>query len=280
MLKKVLGGALLVGLIGVLVYGAINRTADRIGRVVEAQGDSRGRSTDTLNSGSGRGQGGAGSAAGQRYGNYATLSEPSETAEGTVVQAPALGTELVIVTDEGEELVIGTGPLDLAAEGFALQTGERVQIQGYWEDGEFKAVQITRLSDGQTVAIRAESGRPVWSGGGRSAQAGGSGDQTGTGQAQVDAWRDIAGTAVSVDTNALVVRTVEGEFITVENRPWLFAQEQGFWAQAGDQLSLLGFYEEGEFEVGRIDDLTSGQTITLRDETGRPMWAGRGRRGA
>jgi hypothetical protein len=280
MLKKVLGGALLVGLIGVLIYGAFNRTADRTAMVVVAQGFGRQRSTDALNSGGGRGQGGAGNATGQRYGNSATLSEPSETVEGAVVQTPAPGTELVIVTDAGEELVIGTGLLDLAAEGFALQTDERVQVQGYWEEGEFRAVQVTRLSDGQTVAIRDGSGRPVWSGGARNGQGDGSGDQTGTGQAQVDAWLDIAGTAVSVGTNALVVRTAEGELIAVENRAWLFAQEQGFWVQVSDELSLRGFYEEGELEVGRIDDLTSGQTVMLRDETGQPMWAGRGRRGA
>jgi hypothetical protein len=177
MLKKVVVGTLLVGLIGILVFGAINRTMDRTGKVAEAQGP----------------RGGAGR----------TWNEPD-------------------------------------ARG------------GY----------------GRTDA-----------GGGRG-RTEAPGDQTGTGQAQVEAWLQLQGTVVSVDADALIVQTADGEQIAVENRPWWFAQETGFWAQVGNQLTLTGFYKGDEFEVGRIDDITSGQTVLLRDENGRPMWAGRGQRGA
>ena len=105
-----------------------------------------------------------------------------------------------------------------------------------------------------------------------------SGDQTGTGQAEVDEWLTLSGTVTSADVDLLVVETASGE-VTVENRGWWYAQEQGFAAQAGDEVVLTGFYENDLFEVGQIDNLTAGQTVTLRDEAGRPMWAGRGRRG-
>jgi hypothetical protein len=105
------------------------------------------------------------------------------------------------------------------------------------------------------------------------------GDGTGTGQAVVDEWLTLQGTVVSVDADTLVVQTADGEQVTMENRPWWFAQEQGFTAQVGDQVTLVGFYEDGDFEVGQIDNLSSGQAVTIRDENGRPMWAGRGRRG-
>jgi hypothetical protein len=105
------------------------------------------------------------------------------------------------------------------------------------------------------------------------------GDQTGIGQAQVEEWLFIQGTIASVDADTLVVQTVSGEQVTVENRAWWFAQEQGFSAQVGDQVTLVGFYEGDDFEVGRIDDATTSQTVLLRDENGRPLWAGRGRRG-
>jgi hypothetical protein len=82
-----------------------------------------------------------------------------------------------------------------------------------------------------------------------------------------------------VDADVLVVETVSGEQVTMENRPWWFAQEQGFSAQVGDQVTLIGFYEGDRFEVGQIDDITRGQTVLVRDENGRPLWAGRGRRG-
>jgi hypothetical protein len=105
------------------------------------------------------------------------------------------------------------------------------------------------------------------------------GDQTGTGQANVEEWLTLQGTVVSVDADVLVVQTVSGEQVTMENRPWWFAQEQGFSAQVGDQVTLIGFYEDDRFEVGQIDDITKGQTVLVRDENGRPLWAGRGRRG-
>ena len=105
------------------------------------------------------------------------------------------------------------------------------------------------------------------------------GDQLGTGQAQVTEWVTLQGTIVSVDQNALVAETGAGEQVVIENRPWLFAQEQGFSAQAGDEVTLTGFYEGDAFEVGQITDTTNGKTVSLRDQDGRPGWAGRGRRG-
>jgi hypothetical protein len=93
----------------------------------------------------------------------------------------------------------------------------------------------------------------------------------------------------------LVVQTISGEQVTMENRPWWFVQEQGFSAQVGDQVTLVGFYKGDDpstprqarddagsghrLEVGQIDDATNGQTVLMRDENGRPLWAGRGRRG-
>lgn len=198
MLKKVVVGTVLVGLIGILVFGAINRTLDKTGKVAKAQGQGlgRGRSAEELASGQGYGRGrsetelnawggnsrgaGQGGAAERQYSNYDAAPEATMTYEGTVVQVPEPGVELVIETSEGEELEIGTGPMDLAARGFALKAGEPLQVKGYWEDNEFKAAQLTRLSTGQTFALRDEFGRPVWAGRGRNTQHigwGGSGNQ-------------------------------------------------------------------------------------------------------
>ena len=105
-----------------------------------------------------------------------------------------------------------------------------------------------------------------------------SGDGTATGQAVVDEWLTLTGAVTAADADLLTVDTGSGE-VAVENRGWWYAQEQGFVAQVGDQVTLTGFYEGDAFEVGRIDNLTTGQTVTLRDENGRPLWAGRGRRG-
>jgi hypothetical protein len=100
-----------------------------------------------------------------------------------------------------------------------------------------------------------------------------------TGKASVEEWLMLQGTVVSVDSDALVMQTASsGEQVTMENRAWWFAQEQGFSAQVGDQVTLVGFYENGDFEVGQINDATTSQTVLVRDENGQPLWAGRGRR--
>jgi hypothetical protein len=329
MLKKVVLGGLLVALIGVLAVGAVIRTMDKTGNVAEARGQGNGRSAEGVtyvaaNGSQTRGGGnGAGGGGGQGRAVSAGVAEPLSEApapedwivyEGTVVEAPAAGVDMVLQMADGEELLVGTGPGYLDTQGFALQAGEQVQVKGFWEDGEFKAGELTRLRDGETVLMRDTYGRPAWSGGygrgvattagttaatlegqgpgtgpsrgqgGISGQSQGNapvdvpGDGTGTGQAQVDEWVTLNGTVLSATADEMIVNTTDGQQILVDGRAWRFAQEQAFMAQVGDSVNLTGFYEDGDFEVGQIDDLSSGKSVSLRDESGRPLWAGRGRR--
>jgi uncharacterized protein YdeI (BOF family) len=103
--------------------------------------------------------------------------------------------------------------------------------------------------------------------------------ELGIGQAEVDEWITLEGTVRALDDSTMSVTTVEGETVTVENRAWSFAQEEGFSVQPGDRVRLTGFYEDGDLEVGTIENLSNGTQVELRDESGRPLWAGRGRRG-
>ncbi len=323
MLKKIVLGTLLVGLIGVLVAGAIIRTVDKTDNVAEARGLGHGQSESTvaeagtLSQGQGQGRGrsvqdtvnGQSAATAERlYPNYDEIPEEMDIYEGTVILSPETGADLVILTDAGEEITVGTGPSYLDEQGLTLQAGERVQVLGYWEDGELKAAQLTRLQDGQIITLRDELGRPAWSGAGnrataedqaadvRVARRGGGwsrgsgydgegntdalGDGTGTGQAEVDEWLTLSGTVTSADASLLAVQLENGEVVEMIGRPWSYAQGEGFAASTGDEVTLLGFYENDEFEVGRIDNLTTGLSVTIRDESGRPLWAGGGRRGS
>jgi hypothetical protein len=316
MIKKVVLGTLLIGLIGILVAGAIIRTVDKTEQVAaarrEGRGQGRGEVGELVQVGQGQGRGAnpQGGAQGGGYGRsgeaterqYANYQEPVGDLgvyEGTVVEAAESGGDLAIVTGDGQEIMVGTGPGYMAAQGFTLQAGEPVQVQGYWEEDELKAAQVTRLRDGQTIVLRDQYGRPAWAGagqrateqqatnpgGGRGYGGGGQGrnnplnDGAGTGQAQVDAWLTLQGSVVSVDSGALVVETEDGEQVVVEGRPWWFAQGQGFVAQEGDELAVVGFYEGDEFEAGQLNNLSSGLSVPIREENGRPLWAGGGRRG-
>jgi hypothetical protein len=282
MAKKAILGTLLVGLIGLLIAGAIIRTVDKTDNVAEAREQRRGQTGAEIAQmeAQPRGQGFGGGAATRQYPNYADAPADWSVIEGTVLQASEAGGDLVIETADGEELVVGTGPGYLADQGFALQAGESVRIEGYWEDSEFKAAQVTRLRDGQFVTLRDQVGRPAWAGNGQG-RGTATGDGTGIPQpeADVDEWVTIEGTVLHVDADAMVVQTAHGEEIVVEGRSWRFAQELTFSAGVGDQVTLLGFYEDGDFEVGHIADATNGRSVSLREESGRPMWAGRGRGG-
>jgi hypothetical protein len=315
MFKKVVLSTLLFALIGVLVAGAIIRTVDKAGNVAEARGGGRGRSgeesadfsTQRLGRGygasnvdagaqsEGRGGYGRGGAeaidAERRYPNYEAPPEEWTEYGGVVVQAPGDGVDLVIASGGGEELVVGTGPSYMESQGFVLEAGDAIMVRGYWEDSEFKAAQVTRLRDGRVIALRDEMGRPAWAGAGRRSQtsvlngsggreyASAAGSSSASGQAAVDEWLTLTGPVVSADSNALIVLTDDGQEITVENRPWWFAQDQGFATEAGNEVTLVGFYEGEEFETGQIIDKTSGKAVLIREESGRPLWAGRGRRG-
>ncbi len=113
----------------------------------------------------------------------------------------------------------------------------------------------------------------------RQGRGGSSGSGEGTGQAIANDWLTLEGIVATVNSDALTVDLDNGGQLIVEGRAWSFAQQQGLSLHAGDQVRIAGFYEDGEFKVGQIENLTNPQTVFLRDETGRPLWAGRGRWG-
>jgi hypothetical protein len=92
-------------------------------------------------------------------------------------------------------------------------------------------------------------------------------------------WQILTGMAASVSEYELVIELDQGESLIFDGRTRSFALEQGFYVEQGDALTIEGFYEDGEFKIGYIEDITNGQSITIRGETGRPNWAGQGRGG-
>jgi hypothetical protein len=122
-------------------------------------------------------------------------------------------------------------------------------------------------------------GQSQGQGQGQGGTRGGQGQGQG-GDEQAADWQAFDGVVASVDEEALIVTLADGGEMIVEGRAWRYAQEQGFAASIGDSVSLSGFYDEaGDFEVGQIDNGATGQRVVLREETGRPLWAGSGGRG-
>lgn len=112
--------------------------------------------------------------------------------------------------------------------------------------------------------------------GGRN-DAGGNQDRSETvGEANATEWQTVSGIVASVDASHLEITLNDGSGVEVGGRAWQLAAAQNFTANTGDSVTLHGFDETGVFQVGQIDNQSNGQTLSLRDTTGRPMWAGRG----
>ncbi len=91
-----------------------------------------------------------------------------------------------------------------------------------------------------------------------------------------DNWIQLTGTVTGIDPGLLQVRLEDGSLLEMSRRAWWFAQDQGFSASVGDQLNLTGFIEGDEFETAELENLTTGFSVAIRDENGKPLWAGKG----
>ena len=93
-----------------------------------------------------------------------------------------------------------------------------------------------------------------------------------------DGWATLEGPVAGFEGDELTVQTNESS-VTVHLGPEWYWDTEGIALAEGDRVAVTGFYEGDKFEVAQIENLTTGDIVTLRDETGRPLWAGRGGRG-
>jgi hypothetical protein len=105
-------------------------------------------------------------------------------------------------------------------------------------------------------------------------------DANSQGNAQASEWVSIEGVVMSIDDEVIAIQTLNRDEFILEGRPLRFALEQGFLPVIGEKLELIGFYEGTEFELGTIINLETNLEYSLREESGRPLWAGgRGKQG-
>jgi hypothetical protein len=90
-------------------------------------------------------------------------------------------------------------------------------------------------------------------------------------------WQTVMGKVSSEDASYLEITLSDGSSVEVGGRAWQLAAAQNFTANADDSVTVHGFDENDVFQIGQIDNQSNGQTLSLRDTTGRPLWAGRGR---
>lgn len=133
---------------------------------------------------------------------------------------------------------------------------------------------------GQGQAAAEQGGQGFGGGGGSGKGREEAGEVNGEGLADhpSEAWTTLTGPVVTFEGDTLVVQTGEGS-VAVHLGPEWYWEAEGINIADGQQVEVTGFYEDDSFEATRVGNLDTGAVVTLRDETGRPMWAGRGRQG-
>ncbi len=155
----------------------------------------------------------------------------------------------------GEIVQSGEGTAD---SGAAYGQGQQGQGQGRGNRGNG--------AQGQG----AFGGAGAFDGGGRISGAGQGRNET----VRIVEWETLTGEVIIVDGD-ITIQTAEGQVLVGMGQS---AYREGFGLEVGDEITVLGFHEDGEFKAGTVENLTTGETIVLRDETGRPMWSGQGLR--
>ncbi|MFN2108541.1 MAG: hypothetical protein ACK2UI_02670 [Anaerolineae bacterium] len=170
MLKKILGygivGLLALALIVGTVYIVLSPSETRAGqgqsRAVTASAESvsdqeRARSQSDTATGNGY-RGGQ---------NDASLDDRIPI-DSTVLTVHGTATEVdndVILSTESGDLLVGLGPAHYREQaGFVIQTGDELEISGFNEDDELKAVSVQNLTNGMNITLRDSDGHPMWAG--------------------------------------------------------------------------------------------------------------------
>lgn len=79
---------------------------------------------------------------------------------------------------------------------------------------------------------------------------------------------------LDISNRGITLQLTNGPTVSVVGRAWRYAQGLGFSTQVNDTLWLEGFYEDDQFEIMRMTNLETNQRVSLRDETGHPLWNG------
>jgi hypothetical protein len=200
MIKKWIIGTMLVGLTGVLVYGAINRTiarsiVDRGNTSSEARGNGRDevangyseevRRNDREETANGyieevRGNGRGGGRKGENVGldsdqavsqGYFPEIVQADDVDWMTLTGEAAGEDdfgLVVLISDGSQIEVSGRAWSYAlSQGFSVKVGDRISVTGYYEQPDHLTPgTVVNLTNSQEIQLRDEVGHPMWSGGG------------------------------------------------------------------------------------------------------------------
>lgn len=253
MIKKVFVGVLLAAVFGLLVFGAVNRT---LAKAEEREPLAQSKNlSESVVSGNGNGQNqnrdlqdrfanGIGDGEGYGIGNGSGPGSSNRNSESAL---------------DGSGTQNGIG-----RQGSAPGVFQGDQPEGSPADGSGYQNGVGRQGSAAGIG---QGGQPE----------GASADGSSLGQADVNAWITETGVIESISPDLWMIRLSDGTSLELEGRALSYLLEKGFSAKVGDNLTMTGFFDGEKFELGQIENIATGLTMRVRDENGRPLWAG-GRR--
>ena len=187
MIKKILGWSLFAIFVGLIIFGAINRTDAKLSDSSPARESNQ---SQGQNEGGNRGQSGNDSSEAETEhesestdlqatpaptvailttsspdDDLATFTGDSEhewlTLSGTVLSVT--NKVLTVTREDGQSLLIERRPWRFAQEnGFTTSPGNQLEIIGFIENDLFQIAQIHDLTTDLLVRLRDETGHPLW----------------------------------------------------------------------------------------------------------------------
>ena len=171
------------GVVGLLIFGAVIRTeakteqhnsqpemrlesrsSDSQGQGGEGAGWARDEEDTTERSGQGSGRNGNSSGNGEEVLLAAEEEHDWTSLIGVVVSLD--DESLWIETDQEENLEItGRAWSYILDSGLVVEVGDEVMLEGFYENDEFEVSYLENLISDESLQIREDSGRPMWSGG-------------------------------------------------------------------------------------------------------------------
>ncbi len=188
---------------------------------------------------------------------------------------------MTLTLGDGSQIFVELGPSHYwQNQAVTLAVGETVTVEGFYNGDQYHAATVTKM-DGSILAVRTADGLPLWSGGSSGGTNSQNGTANGTDAAQVAAedWITLNGTVTATTASSLTVQTQAGETLALQLGEPSFMQQQGIAFAPGDEITVLGFWQDTMFRAGEITKLATGERLMLLDPNGRPLWGGPGRAG-
>ncbi|MEN8171502.1 MAG: hypothetical protein ABFS03_01335 [Chloroflexota bacterium] len=210
----------------------------------------------------------------------AVVTQKAETGRENI---PAVSLEVTAPETAAEKTLEGTSPTDASGLGSenqffggqndALNDGQG--YQGTGNQGNGNQGIDSQGNGNQDIDSQGNGNRGNGKGGNGNRGANRGGGENADPQNGLVEWVTFHGTVSDYAAPYFTLTNDDGQTLPAQLGDLGFVEGLGLYLEDGDVVSLTGYWDaSGGFAVGIITLDETGQSFTLRDELGRPLWSG------